>query len=86
MAVLSLLCRYVFDGKPPDMKSGELVKRAEKRAEAEKELAQAQEQGELYIIKESYICVMPCVHVGDVEGMEKFQKRLVSHCGLIGSG
>ena len=27
------------------MKSGELVKRAEKRAEAEKELAQAQEQG-----------------------------------------
>ena len=37
--------RYVFDGKPPDMKSGELVKRAEKRAEAEKELAQAQEKG-----------------------------------------
>ena len=27
------------------MKSGELVKRAEKRAEAEKELTQAQEQG-----------------------------------------
>ena len=43
------LHRYVFDGKPPDMKSGELVKRAEKRAEAEKELAQAQEQG-MYIV------------------------------------
>ena len=46
--IVGSLHRYVFDGKPPDMKSGELVKRAEKRAEAEKELAQAQEQG-MYI-------------------------------------
>ena len=38
-------CSYVFDGKPPEMKSGELTKRAEKRAEAEKDLAKAQEQG-----------------------------------------
>ena len=38
----------MFDGKPPDMKSGELVKRAEKRAEAEKELAQAHEQGIIF--------------------------------------
>ncbi|KAJ8374892.1 hypothetical protein SKAU_G00054720 [Synaphobranchus kaupii] len=37
---------YVFDGKPPQMKSGELAKRGEKRAEAEKLLAQAQETGE----------------------------------------
>lgn len=37
---------YVFDGKPPEMKSGELTKRAEKRAEAEKDLAKAQEQGD----------------------------------------
>ena len=37
--------RYVFDGKPPDMKSHELTKRAERRTEAEKELAVAQEQG-----------------------------------------
>lgn len=49
---------YVFDGKPPEMKSGELTKRAEKRAEAEKGLEKAQEQG-------------------DVESVEKFQKRLV---------
>jgi flap endonuclease-1 len=27
---------YVFDGKPPQMKSGELEKRTERRAEAEK--------------------------------------------------
>ena len=49
---------YVFDGKPPVSKSGELLKRAERRAEAEKDLAKAEE-------------------LGDTEGMEKFQKRLV---------
>ncbi|XP_076147193.1 flap endonuclease 1 isoform X2 [Alosa pseudoharengus] len=37
---------YVFDGKPPQLKSGELEKRTERRAEAEKQLAQAQEAGE----------------------------------------
>uniref|UniRef100_A0A3Q3D5L2 Flap endonuclease 1 n=1 Tax=Hippocampus comes TaxID=109280 RepID=A0A3Q3D5L2_HIPCM len=37
---------YVFDGKPPQLKSGELEKRVERRAEAEKMLAQAQELGE----------------------------------------
>lgn len=34
---------YVFDGKPPDMKSGELAKRKERREVAEKELAKAEE-------------------------------------------
>ncbi|XP_069044219.1 flap endonuclease 1 [Lepisosteus oculatus] len=37
---------YVFDGKPPELKSGELAKRGERRAEAEKQLAKAQEAGE----------------------------------------
>lgn len=37
---------YVFDGKPPDMKSGELSKRKERRDEAEKALAAAEEAGE----------------------------------------
>uniref|UniRef100_A0A673B9S6 Flap endonuclease 1 n=1 Tax=Sphaeramia orbicularis TaxID=375764 RepID=A0A673B9S6_9TELE len=37
---------YVFDGKPPQLKSAELEKRGERRAEAEKLLAQAQETGE----------------------------------------
>ncbi|XP_076817686.1 flap endonuclease 1-like [Clavelina lepadiformis] len=37
---------FVFDGKPPQMKSGELAKRAERRQEAEKQLAKAQESGE----------------------------------------
>ncbi|KAI9219763.1 flap structure-specific endonuclease 1-like protein [Blastocladiella britannica] len=37
---------YVFDGKPPTMKSGELAKRSEKRADAEKSLSDAQEKGD----------------------------------------
>jgi flap endonuclease-1 len=37
---------YVFDGKPPTLKSGELAKRAERREEAQKELVKAEEQGD----------------------------------------
>lgn len=37
---------YVFDGKPPQLKSGELAKRAERRVEAEKQLVAAEEAGE----------------------------------------
>ncbi|XP_034105819.1 flap endonuclease 1 [Drosophila nasuta] len=37
---------YVFDGAPPDMKSGELAKRAERREEAEKALKAATEAGD----------------------------------------
>ncbi|CAG7729590.1 unnamed protein product [Allacma fusca] len=37
---------YVFDGKPPQMKSGELEKRNERRAEAQKALETAQEAGD----------------------------------------
>lgn len=37
---------YVFDGKPPQMKSGELNKRAERRAEAQVALDKATEAGE----------------------------------------
>lgn len=37
---------YVFDGKPPDMKSGELAKRKERRDEAQKALDKAEEAGE----------------------------------------
>lgn len=40
------MSRYVFDGKPPELKSGELEKRKEKRDEAQKDLAKAQESGE----------------------------------------
>ena len=39
-------CSYVFDGKPPDLKSGELDKRKERRQEAEKELEKAKELGD----------------------------------------
>lgn len=36
----------MFDGKPPDMKSGELAKRSEKREEAQKALDKATEAGD----------------------------------------
>jgi len=49
---------YVFDGKPPMMKSGELAKRQERREEAQKQLEKAEE-------------------TGDVEGVNKFNRRLV---------
>ncbi|XP_014674476.1 PREDICTED: flap endonuclease 1-like [Priapulus caudatus] len=37
---------YVFDGKPPTLKGGELAKRQEKRAEAQKALEKATEDGD----------------------------------------
>ncbi|CCH62789.1 hypothetical protein TBLA_0I01290 [Henningerozyma blattae CBS 6284] len=37
---------YVFDGKPPVLKSHELTKRSERRAETEKQLAEAQDIAE----------------------------------------
>lgn len=37
---------YVFDGKPPDLKSGELKKRTERREEAQKALEKATEAGD----------------------------------------
>ncbi|XP_065184912.1 flap endonuclease 1-like [Sycon ciliatum] len=37
---------YVFDGKPPNLKSGELQKRTERRKEAEAELKQAEDAGD----------------------------------------
>lgn len=37
---------YVFDGKPPEMKSGELEKRKERRDEAQKALEKAEEAGD----------------------------------------
>ena len=38
---------FVFDGKPPNIKSGELQKRREKREKAEKALQEAQEEGNI---------------------------------------
>jgi flap endonuclease-1 len=36
---------YVFDGKPPTLKGGELAKRAAKRAKAEVDLKTAEDNG-----------------------------------------
>jgi flap endonuclease-1 len=40
---------YVFDGKPPSLKGGELAKRAERREEAQKQLQAAEEAGNILI-------------------------------------
>lgn len=37
---------YIFDGKPPELKGGELAKRMAKRAKAESDLAAAKESGD----------------------------------------
>lgn len=42
---------YVFDGKPPTTKSGELLKRSQKREEAEKELEEAKEKGDAELME-----------------------------------
>ena len=41
---------YVFDGKPPDMKGGTLLKRSENRAKAEAELLAAKENDDQELI------------------------------------
>ena len=42
---------YVFDGKPPTMKGGELAKRKDKREAAEAELEKAKEAGDAEMIE-----------------------------------
>lgn len=50
---------YVFDGKPPELKSGELSKRQERREEAQKALEKAEEAGSyiFYPSMHEHICV-----------------------------
>ncbi|OON14252.1 putative flap structure-specific endonuclease [Opisthorchis viverrini] len=42
---------YVFEGKPPSMKAGELAKRTERRIESSRELAKAEEEEDLEAIE-----------------------------------
>lgn len=49
------LSRYVFDGKPPTLKSGELAKRTERRAQAQESLDVATEAGELVSVLLSWL-------------------------------
>ncbi len=42
---------YVFEGKPPNLKSGELAKRSERREENAKELSKAEELGDTEAIE-----------------------------------
>ncbi|XP_033755645.1 flap endonuclease 1-like isoform X2 [Pecten maximus] len=68
---------YVFDGKPPDMKSGELAKRKEKRDEAQKALAEAEEKGDVENIEKfsKRLVKMNKGHIDDC-------KVLLTHMGI----
>lgn len=54
---------YVFDGKPPNLKGGELAKRAERRDEAQKALAAAEEAGKFNHIIFEKITIYPYHYV-----------------------
>ncbi|XP_060074188.1 flap endonuclease 1-like [Ylistrum balloti] len=68
---------YVFDGKPPDMKSGELAKRKEKRDEAQKALTEAEEKGDAENIEKfsKRLVKMNKGHIDDC-------KVLLKHMGI----
>lgn len=74
---------YVFDGKPPKMKSSELEKRADRRQEAQKALEKAEEAGITFIIiiGFNYQLLIPVImlnhFIGDTTEIDKFSKRLV---------
>lgn len=68
---------YVFDGKPPKMKSSELEKRADRRQEAQKSLEKAEEDGILIELLFVFIILIYLYFLGDATGIDKFSKRLV---------
>eukprot|EP01052_Picozoa_sp_SAG31_P002554 SAG31_NODE_91_length_26366_cov_6.792211_2_plen_109_part_00 len=49
---------YVFDGKPPEIKKGELYERAEKKKQAEAELQAAVEAGDSEAIKKAAVSTL----------------------------
>merc|ERR1719471_337925 len=68
---------YVFDGKPPQMKAGELEKRKEKRDEAQAALEKAKEEGDMEEVDKQNRRLVKVTkdHVEDV-------KVLLKHMGI----
>ncbi len=68
---------YVFDGKPPTMKAGELEKRKEKRDEAQAALEKAKEDGNMEEVDKQNrrLVKVTTEHVNDV-------KVLLKHMGI----
>jgi len=68
---------YVFDGKPPQMKAGELEKRKEKRDEAQAALEKAKEEGNMEEVDKQNrrLVKVTTEHVNDV-------KILLKHMGI----
>jgi flap endonuclease-1 len=68
---------WVFDGKPPEMKAGELGARKEKKEKAEKELEEAKENGDMEAVQklaQRSIRVSP--------QMTADAKKLIELCGI----
>uniref|UniRef100_A0A7N6BBS8 Flap endonuclease 1 n=1 Tax=Anabas testudineus TaxID=64144 RepID=A0A7N6BBS8_ANATE len=79
---------YVFDGKPPQLKSAELEKRGERRAEAEKLLAQAQELGEQENIDKftKRLVKVTKQHNDECKKLDHFEKRTSGCAALVKAG
>ena len=65
---------YVFDGKPPQMKSKELEKRLERRNEAEAEMSKAADAGRFCFLFSTFLSL---IFPGDEEAFDKFARRTV---------
>ncbi|CAK4657176.1 unnamed protein product [Aphanomyces euteiches] len=63
---------YVFDGKPPVMKSGELAKRSERR-----QTAQGIRPRHFPFLNDAIENLKTATEEGNVEDIDKFNKRLV---------
>ncbi|CAG8475473.1 16065_t:CDS:2 [Cetraspora pellucida] len=74
---------YVFDGKPPTLKSGELAKRLERKKEANKKLEEAQEAGLSSLSKFlAWTIQFPSCNVfylcsGDMPNVDKYSRQTV---------
>ena len=68
---------YVFDGKPPTLKGGELAKRKDKRDQAEKDLEVARETGDKDAIEKA---AKRTVRVSKEQNQEVIMIGTISEC------
>ncbi|GJJ13288.1 hypothetical protein Clacol_007540 [Clathrus columnatus] len=67
---------YVFDGKPPELKSGVLAKRFERREEAKEEGEEAKETGN-FLSSMDFIYLLTFAKTGTAEDVDRFSRRTV---------
>jgi flap endonuclease-1 len=70
---------YVFDGKPPQLKSKELEKRLERRTEAQAEMSKAADAGKsTYDINEKFIFLIQVMNKHLINSLVELLKLLVN--------